>query len=188
MNDRNERSLTAHHEAGHAVAAVMRGGGTFTSITITPTADCAGMTRTQVMVWDAPFVVYAGPWAQARARWSEPTLDDDDADGCCFEDHVFAALMENPDDFDSYRQHLDHPILVARYDHERKMAQKHPERFDNESGSFNHIAAQEHLWTFELERVWPVIEQVAQALLNGTAVTPDQVDTLLWGADDDTDQ
>ena len=43
----DDRTLTAHHEAGHAVAALMRRGALI-SITIEPTAGCAGKTWARV--------------------------------------------------------------------------------------------------------------------------------------------
>jgi hypothetical protein len=51
------RAIIAHHEAGHAVAAVMRGGGELMSITIEPTDDHLGYTETRVR--DTPTT--AGP-------------------------------------------------------------------------------------------------------------------------------
>ena len=71
----DERYITACHEAGHAVAALMRGGGEITSITIEPTADYLGYTWTRIKPFDRAFIIYAGPWAEARAQWTEPTFD-----------------------------------------------------------------------------------------------------------------
>jgi ATP-dependent Zn protease len=45
MRNVDDRYLTACHEAGHAVAALMRGGGEVTSISIEPTADHLGITQ-----------------------------------------------------------------------------------------------------------------------------------------------
>jgi hypothetical protein len=53
-NGVDQRCLTAHHEVGHAVAAVMRGGGVLTSITIEPTSEHLGKTWSRIKPYDAP--------------------------------------------------------------------------------------------------------------------------------------
>lgn len=92
-----ERLLTAHHEAGHAVAALMRGDGELRSITIEPTAAYLGHTGYRGKPCDAAFVTYAGPWAEARAQWPLPTLEGEDDDGLAFEDYVSGAFPLNAD-------------------------------------------------------------------------------------------
>jgi ATP-dependent Zn protease len=52
MHNVDDRYLTACHEAGHAVAALMRGGGEVTSISIEPTADHLGITHTRRKTFD----------------------------------------------------------------------------------------------------------------------------------------
>lgn len=89
------RRLTAYNEAGRAVAAVMRGG-TFFSITIEPDGDRDGFTSVKVPRRDMAFVVFAGPWAEARAEWNKP-LDGEDDDGCRFDDYVADAFERNAD-------------------------------------------------------------------------------------------
>ena len=82
-DDHHQRHLTAHHEPGHAVAALMRGGGELVSVTIEPTAEYAGHTGLRSKPFDIAFVTYAGPWAEARAQWpAEVSLDAEDGDGC----------------------------------------------------------------------------------------------------------
>ena len=66
-----DRRLTAYNEAGHAVAAMMRGG-TFVSITIEPDGDRDGCTSVEVDTYDMAFVAFAGVWAEARAHWAKP--------------------------------------------------------------------------------------------------------------------
>jgi excisionase family DNA binding protein len=165
--------LVAHHEAGHAVAAVMRGGGELVSITIEPTDEYAGHTQTRLKPWsdDAAFVTYAGPWAEARFQWPLPTLHGDDDDGCTFEDYIIAAFLNNIDgDGKQYRDDLDR---------ERQGYGKHYDRLVN-------VARREQFWsTRELEGVWPVMQSVAALLLAGDTVDHDVVDGLLdlhWGA------
>ena len=100
-----ELYLTAHHEAGHAVAALMRGG-EVVSVTIKPTARRGGGCEIRPGSADAAdfwaFNYYAGPWAEARAQWTQPTIDEDsfDDEGRCFADHVATAFVGSPPDFD----------------------------------------------------------------------------------------
>ena len=63
----------AHHEAGHAVAAVARGGelvdvflGTAYWSIVDSTADTPGGTVHRAAWAAQPFVTFAGPWAEAR--------------------------------------------------------------------------------------------------------------------------
>jgi hypothetical protein len=90
----DERYLTAHHEAGHAVAALLRGA-ELTSITIDPTPERAGYTGFRGKRWDSQFFTYAGPWAEARSQWTEDSLDGVDDDGCLFGDYVVYAFLVN---------------------------------------------------------------------------------------------
>lgn len=58
--------------------------------------------------WHLPFVVYAGPWAEARSQWTRDSLDsldDEDDDGRPFRDYVREAFDVNRDgDLDNYEQ------------------------------------------------------------------------------------
>ena len=175
MNDRDERYLTACHEAGHAVAAMLRGGATFVSITLERTAAYGGHNDVRCRPFDAGFITYAGPWAQARAQWHGPTLDDDDEDGCCFGDYVVGALIENAEDTAAWRQWDAELLQAAQDDFTRRAQQESPELL----GGLDPGAAREQGWERELERCWPVIQQVAAMLVNGVTVTPVMVTGLL---------
>jgi hypothetical protein len=160
--DADEVDITAHHEAGHAVAAVMRGGGVLVSITIDPTEDYLGHTQFRVKRWDAAFATFAGPWAEARSRWPGGEVDDD---GCVLDDYVTAAFMANPNDLSDYGDHLER---------ERNQYGGHwPEVI--------HPGKREAWWSTELEGCWPVIQAVARLLLNGETVGHDTVEGLLHG-------
>lgn len=65
----DERRLAAYHEAGHALAVLMRGGGELRSVSISDTVHGAGLTLPQGHRWNLAFIAYAGPWAEARAQW-----------------------------------------------------------------------------------------------------------------------
>ena len=77
---------SAHHEAGHAVAAVFRGGelravhlGHVDWSTFDNSADRPGETHHRTRPEFQPFVTFAGPWA--TARWTvehDPEVDDFD--------------------------------------------------------------------------------------------------------------
>jgi hypothetical protein len=158
-----QRKLTAYHEAGHAVAAVMRGGGELLAITIEGTDDYAGKTWTRAKVFDAAFLSFAGPWAEARAQWPMRTLDGKDRDGCVFGDYLTAAWLHNCDgDGERYEEHLAAEAEMYG-DHVAQVCG--PQREDG--------------WTSELAQHWSVIRAVAKLLVAGKTLDHDTVDGLL---------
>jgi len=50
------------------------------------------------------FIAYAGPWAEARLRWTEVAIDDNtlDEEGRRFADHVAEAFSWNESDWVKY--------------------------------------------------------------------------------------
>jgi hypothetical protein len=157
--ERHRLAITAHHEAGHAVAAVMRGGGELLLISIEPTVDYLGHTQTRGKIFDAAFFTFAGPWAEARAQWPHPHLEGPDDDGCDFADHLDFAWMENyGGDANAYEEQI--AAEVAMFGEQWRLTR--------EAG-----------WTRELERHWPVIQAVAELLLAGEHVDHDIMDGLL---------
>lgn len=179
------RYLTACHEAGHAVAAMMRGGGTFTSVTIEPTSEYHGRTTWSGKRWDVDFITFAGPWAQARADWGKPTLNGWDDSGCEFDDYVLGALMDNPDDTEMMYCDEVQKACDAAVD---EMYRQNPDALRHSREAAEHIRQggtirtfRERFWSrVELERAWPVIREVAQMLLDGAIVTPETVNDLLY--------
>ncbi len=166
----DERWLTACHEAGHAVACLMRGGGTFVSVTIEPTEQYLGCTQTRIMQWDDQFTSYAGPWAEARAQWpADLPISDSDSDDCYFQDYVLTALMANPPDFQGYREPTGETALALR-----RVA---PDHYSDAELS-NLAAARDQTWDMELERMWPTILSVAKLLIDGEQVTAEMVRAL----------
>jgi Peptidase M50B-like len=163
----DDRYLTACHEAGHAVAALMSGG-RITSITIDPTLQCRGRTSGRCTSFDNMFVIYAGPWAEARAQWRKPMLDEDgvDDDGCTFRNRIAVAFEASADgDGAEYlRARKTDPLEMARSTDQRKtvVGLELPDIFDREK-----------LWSRELECAWPVIEHMADRLLAGPLSTAD---------------
>ncbi|BBY08113.1 M50 family metallopeptidase [Mycobacterium noviomagense] len=182
----DERLLTAHHEAGHAVAALLRGGGELKSMTIEPTADYAGCTWSRSKAVDRAFIVYAGPWAEARVRWNGPTLDDFDEDGLDFNDHLMTAFLRNPDDRAAYKeaggggdpfQHTIGQMLPSAGSADRDSLADFLRQQAAQLGI--DMAHPEQVWTAELERVWPAICEVAALLVDGQAVDHDTVQAAI---------
>ena len=141
--------VTAHHEAGHAIAVQMRGG-MVTSIQIDPGLTTYKMPHHRVIRFrkgemvknpqppdrttaDDGFIAYAGSWAETRCRWPMPTLDTHDEHGHSFGECVTAILQENTSDYAAYQE-----------------AAKPPD-------------AEQH-WSAELERQWPRIHLAAERM------------------------
>lgn len=172
MNESDEQDPTAHHEAGHAVAALVRGG-VLISITIHPTPEhpeYAGKTNFTV---DEPsyfhFAVYAGPWAEARSQWPQDSLnslDDEDDDGRPFRDYVRHAFDVIDRDGDSVKYfELEEGILP----HGTTFKPLAPLIAEFERRPiFEVVADREQEWSRRLEEHWPTIRTVAGMLLDGS--------------------
>ncbi|UYP19779.1 hypothetical protein OED52_04265 [Rhodococcus sp. Z13] len=158
--------ITAIHEAGHAVATLMRGGGTLRSVTITPGDDHLGLTLHNSKPLDLGFIAYAGIWAEARALWGDRPLDDTDEDMLTFDDYVFDVSLTQPSD----------AAIVQQTEKEHLALQ------DMAGIPAEQKTALSEIWDRELEQVWPVILEVARLLLDGELVTHDVVESLLWGS------
>lgn len=147
--------VTAFHEAGHAVAARLRGA-VVHSVSLDPGLTTYSLARTKgqapkvfrngVMVGKLPeepqarepteadaFIAFSGPWAAVRCRWTQPTLDRPDQHGNTFSTYLDAVLRKNTSDYETYSE-----------------APKPPNA--------------ESLWSDELERHWPVIIVIARKL------------------------
>lgn len=166
----SERWLTACHEAGHAVACLMRGGGTFTSVTIEPTAEYLGCTFMRLRQWDGEFTSYAGPWAEARARWPEHLrIDEFDPDEREFADYIIEALALNPSDLEGYAKPKGETAVAIR------AAQEH--HFGDAIAEMD--AARDETWDAELEAMWPIMLLVAKLLIDDQPVTAEVVRALI---------
>jgi hypothetical protein len=165
--------VTACHEAGHAVAALMCGG-EVKSITIDPTAEYQGHTGVRIRRCHSARVTYAGIWAEARAQWTESTLGDVDDDGCTFDDLVTAAYLRNHEDAADYEHALDAEPW-------RRVAEELGRKWAQENG-FEFVSREES-WSRELEAVWPAIQALAARLLSGPmtgAEVTKLVEAHLW--------
>jgi hypothetical protein len=144
----------AYHEAGHAVAAVLRDGSSVRPFSITSADDYPGSTCHLWPGRDPGFVAWAGPWAQARAEWCERSLDGG-GDGVVFADYLLTVhLSGSRTDWLIVEQHFASlPWASMR-------------------------AGTERVWGTELTRMWPAIQQVAEWLLVGEPVTDQRVRDL----------
>jgi len=190
----DQRTLAAYHEAGHAVAAVMRmheADGLRESPTIR--ADGSGLTLVRIKggTGDGHFITYAGPWAEARYL----------AEECAQKGHYECALGGPGDGF--IEECLDEYYLpgmmfglavAARNEPDTEQAsdwealqRPHPlrmveERLRAERGDARGMwweGDTEQIWRRELGSVWPAIAQVAELLLAGQDVPGATVDELL---------
>jgi hypothetical protein len=149
----------AHHEAGHAVAAVARGGkltdvflGTVDWSTLDCSADTSGGTVHRTAYADQPFVTFAGPWFEAK--WtveSDSGVED-------FNEALEYSRGDNPGDTDKYENRVAELDSVAA-----KLGFSLVDR------------AWEAEWADELEPLWPAVCEVATMLVNGQCVTHEAV-------------
>jgi hypothetical protein len=154
--DADHRVTTAHHEAGHVVATCLRGK-RLVSVTIEPTDKTYGLTVYERDGKDDTFLVWAGVWAEARHNWPKPSLHETDSTGREFGDHVIDAWLLNRDgDLDEYTR-----LKVA------------------DPAKFTEQVIQELPWTSELEEMWPVIQVVAERLLDRQEVSTEVVTRLI---------
>lgn len=170
MTTDEELRLTAHHEAGHAVAAVMRGH-TLRTITIRLSDGLLGHTLYRGHTWDHAFIAWAGPWAQARCQWSlDGTVELDDEhpeEGHIFADELVGAFMSGGmEDHQAVREGLSEAVAAL----ERQDPALAQEVTHNT----------EQTWCMELCGMWTVIQQVAQWLLEDRTVTHDDVYELIY--------
>lgn len=149
---RDEKAVITHHEAGHAVAALMTVAGDLDGPVSAWIVAGRGAGNAKIGGWvvsepvQAAFVFYAGPWAEARVQWQPPTLDgldDTDASGRSFRKNVRAAFLEG----------VGRTGDLAYYNALASIDSSIPER--------------EPDWSRELERAWPVIGTLAKALRDG---------------------
>jgi len=147
-----ERS--AYHEAGHAVATVIRGRKFLRLVSIGASIAHRGNTFHRPSGWNDAFVAWAGPWAQAHAEWNGRPLDGEDEE-FALDDHLAAAfLIGGQEDSHIVEQHFaSMPWPSMR------------------SGT-------ERAWSMELTRMWPAITQVAEWLLDGERVTDQRIRDL----------
>ena len=166
------RTLAAYHEAGHAVAALMRGGSSLLSVTLSDTHG-AGITWHRSHVWDQAFIAYAGPWAESRYQWGDRPQDDLDDDGFTFDDVLGGCLLSGgADDANVIDQGLSVDSIAA----EMGVQADAPGIADQ----LQQIAtARESVWQIELQQAWPAIYGVAARLIAGATVTSDEVDAYL---------
>lgn len=157
----NERRQTAHHEAGHGVAAVWRGG-TFHSISI----EQHGLTHAVYERRHRDFIIFAGPWGEARADWGERALDDVDSVGQTFHHYLRAAMRVSASDLRLYEP--DRDVSAECWD--ATFSGSEPPEIP---------LARDQSWYAELELCWPTIQSVAGMLLSGVEVTPEYVRTSL---------
>ncbi|OBB06435.1 hypothetical protein A5731_16565 [Mycolicibacterium conceptionense] len=151
---RDEKAVITHHEAGHAIAALMTVVGDLNGRVSATIVAGRGTGYAEIVHWltrepvQAAFVFYAGPWAEARVQWQQPALeglDDTDANGRSFRETVTTAFRDAP--------HFGGTSDLALYTELTTIDSSIPER--------------EPYWSRELERAWPVIQELAGTLRDG---------------------
>jgi len=90
------RRIAAIHEAGHAVAACMRGGSSLRSVRLGDVPG-TGITYHRSKPCDEPFIAWAGCWAEARLAWGDLPYDATDDEGYEWCDHLTGVFLNQPD-------------------------------------------------------------------------------------------
>jgi hypothetical protein len=150
----NVPTRAAYHEAGHAIATVLRDQGSLRPFTITPADDYRDSMCQRSPGRDPGFVAWAGPWAQARAEWCERPIDRG-GDQFVFTDYLLTAYLGGG--------HADWLIVEQHFAALPWASMR---------------AGTERVWGIELTRMWPAIQQVAEWLLVGEPVTHQRVRDL----------
>lgn len=151
----DDRTLTAYHEAGHAVASAMRGDSTLVSAMLTDGSSLhRGITHHRSKRVDWPFIAWAGPWAQAKAAWNADT--EDERWGLEFADYLAGAFLDGG---------RDDAAAVAAHRLELN-------GMGLDAATARALAANtELIWAQEMEQAWPAVVAVARTLLAGDALS-----------------
>ena len=168
----DKHNMSAHHEAGHAVASVARGG-ELTKIWFVPWRDRLkvdpnttkhALTRSCDQLQNRPFVVFAGPWSQARWYVENGAFDS-------FRDEMGYAWEDNGGEGDiggdSYNgDAVSYEGLVRQLS---GMASWPELGYDDAPMGYTEPGRYwEARWNDELDELWPAIREVAALLLDGT--------------------
>jgi hypothetical protein len=164
-----KRIINAHHEAGHAVAAVLRGGDVIHIALGDPTDDglidaereMVARTRHASARPDWPFIAFAGLWAQWRIETERGDAEDLDLDEWLDTDRN--CQLGEPDPFGDYAMmgyDDDDGIPVARIEG----------------------------WQREIEPHWSAIVAVAAEVLAGHPVSTDTITAILANTLDGREQ
>jgi hypothetical protein len=152
------RTVTAHHEAGHARAAARRGG-TVLQIDISYVEfTMRGSTWADIDTpADEAFYAYAGSWAQARLRGPEE---------CAYTDKVWSLLRENSDDWGVLQKAMGRHGLTQ---HDIGFAEIFgvEDRQYPPPGEVRPDKATVQQWHEDLAEEWPKIQDLAQQMLRG---------------------
>lgn len=161
----DQRRQTAHHEAGHAVTAVARGG-TFHGLTVEGTATRHGGVHVVHPRAAREFVTFAGPWAEARYDWADRPLDGIDEHGSTLHDYIRASLCANASDLQVYEPSINLPFEIFVADGQGDDAPEVP-------------LARDESWYAELESYWPTMQLAADMVLRGLEIVPEWVRSQL---------
>jgi hypothetical protein len=155
VTDNLDDDANACHEAGHAVAALIRSC-ELGSVTIEPTDHTLGLTLvTPRTATDRSFVIFAGPWADARSQWPLPTLDGEHY-GKTFEESLKRAFWRE--------FHGDGHLYMEALG------------VEDDQGVIFDREGREWFWSRDdLEPYWPVIQAVAEILIRDRTVTGEAV-------------
>jgi hypothetical protein len=145
------RTRAAFHESGHAVASVRRGG-YVKYIDLSKVEEQEQETCTDDCRANVPFMIWAGPWAQAR--W----------EGDCTTDRIKTIFQT--------QSFWDWPLYEERFGRDDVRAWADAANAAKEidrpmPGNPPPVTSPEPCWHRELQQAWPEIERLAESLLKG---------------------
>jgi hypothetical protein len=147
--NRDERRRAAYHESGHAVASVSRGG-YVKYIDLSRAEEELQETCTDDKCANKAFMIWAGPWAQAR--W----------DGDCTVDRIMAIFQTQSFwDWPDYEERFGRDVRdwATAADLAKTLGRPMPEDPPP-------VTPPDPGWDAELTEAWPEIEQLANSLLD----------------------
>lgn len=175
------RQKVAAHEAGHAVAVIMRGH-RVTKVWAYPQARFSGRVEHDRLGRDGAFVAFAGLWAEARYAWEWDRIYEHDA--ATFNDYLTQQLTpETTGSSSDLREvfsitdrwrskgqgavmHALNTGKLSESDLKQLMADNAQKLTEVEVLE----AKKRTEWDAELESLWPLIQEVADLLTVGKSV------------------
>ncbi|TRW46414.1 hypothetical protein [Georgenia yuyongxinii] len=159
MTPITQLTVTARHEAGHAVAAVARSCGRVGIIHAITVGEGRGAVHHRRVPGEDWAIALAGPWAEARFLWEHWSPGDDWDDESDMSGVLFEVFSQQPSDYEAYTGDL------------HRWTDKLTGDGMDASAATAAVQEMDLDWTDALEALWPAIQHIAALLIKGVTVT-----------------